>query len=129
MTPVLLLGFSAEAIATAGAVQGVVVAFQHADVDLRHGLLNRVFATNSVHRWHHSARPDEANANYGGVLSLFDQAFGTYRVPPEHHEPQRMGLFAEHHYPVHAVVRSTVAPLCWRRCVEVPSRLEGRDAG
>jgi ornithine lipid hydroxylase len=100
VTPVLLLGFSAEAIAIAGAVKGLTVAFQHADVDLRHGYLNLVFATNSVHRWHHSALTDEGNANYGGVLSIFDLAFGTYRVPPEHLEPQRMGLYVERHDPL-----------------------------
>ncbi len=117
-TPVLLLGFSAEAIALAGVVKSVAVAFQHADVDLRHGPLNYLFATNSVHRWHHSAREAEANSNYGGVLSLFDLVFGTYRVPPEEQEPERMGLFDEKRYPIHTVVRATAAPWCWGRCVE-----------
>ncbi|MBV1860928.1 MAG: sterol desaturase family protein [Nannocystaceae bacterium] len=117
VVPVLVLGFSAEAIAVGGAFKGLNVAFQHADMDLRHGWLNRVFSTNSVHRWHHSAQPDQANANYGGVLSLFDIAFGTYRVPPEDSEPTRMGLFDAPRYPVHGVTRSTLAPFCWQRCV------------
>lgn len=121
VAPVLLLGFSAPAIAVAGAIKGLNVAFQHADIDLRHGWLNRVISTNSVHRWHHSAQPEQANANYGGVLSLFDIAFGTYRVPAEDEEPTRMGLFDEQRYPIHEVTRSTLAPLCWRRCVSGPS--------
>lgn len=117
LAPVLWLGFSAEAIALAGAVKGLNVAFQHADVDLRHGWLSRLFSTNSLHRWHHSARAEQANTNYGGVLSLFDQAFGTYYAPPERDEPATMGLFDEGRYPVHGVLRSLVAPLCWGRCV------------
>lgn len=93
MVPVFLLGFAPEAIALAAAVKGLNVAFQHADIDLRHGYLNYLFSTNSVHRWHHSARSTEANANYGGVLSVFDLLFGSYKVPAEHLEPKRMGLF------------------------------------
>lgn len=115
--PVLLLGFSSEAIGVAGVIRGLNIAFQHADADLRHGPLNLIFSTNSVHRWHHSAEPEEANKNYGGVLSIFDLAFGTYRVPAEHLEPERMGLFDETGYPVHGLRRSIAAPLCWRRCV------------
>lgn len=120
MGPVLLMGFTAEAIAIAGAVKGTCLAFQHADIDLRHAWLNAVFATNSVHRWHHSAKVEEGHSNYGGVLSIFDRLFGTYAVPPEDQEPARMGLFEEAHYPVHSVVRANLAPLCWRRCVQAP---------
>lgn len=117
VTPVLVLGFGPNAIAVAGALKGLNVAFQHADIDLRHGWLNRIVSTNSVHRWHHSARQHEANANYGGVLSVFDVVLGTYKVPPEDREPERMGLFEEKRYPLHQVVLSTVAPWCWARCV------------
>lgn len=122
--PVLALGFSPEAIALAASVRGLNVAFQHADVDLRHGFLNRVFATNSVHRWHHSAKRAEADANYGGVLSIFDVVFGTYQVPAEDQDPHEMGLYDEQHYPVHGVARSLVAPFCWKQCTEAPALVE-----
>lgn len=115
--PVLTLGFSPEAIALAASIRGLNVAFQHADIDLRHGPLNWVFSTNSVHRWHHSAKREEADSNYGGVLSIFDVLFGTYRVPSEDQDPAEMGLYDERHYPIHEVGRSLVAPLCWRGCV------------
>lgn len=118
--PVLLLGFTPEAIAWAGVVQGILVAFQHADVDLRYGPLNYVLATNHVHRWHHSADPEEGCRNFGGVLSLYDLAFGTYLVRPEHRSPTRLGLFHEGVYPVQDLLRASVAPWCWRRCVEPP---------
>ncbi|MBL4634841.1 MAG: sterol desaturase family protein [Kofleriaceae bacterium] len=93
MVPVLMLGFSTEALAMAGAMKGLNIAFQHADIDLRHGFLNYIISTNSVHRRHHSAIPAEANANYSGILSLFDLIFRSYRVPAEHLNPQRIGLF------------------------------------
>ena len=117
VVPVLVLGLSPEAVALAAVVEGVQVAFTHADVDLVHGLTSRLFVTNSVHRWHHSARRDEADANYGGVLSVYDQAFGTWRVPPESTDPAAFGLYAEGRYPVHRLLRALAAPFCWGRCV------------
>jgi len=110
LAPVLLLGFSAEAIALAGAFKGVTLAFQHADADLRHGWLNRILSTNSLHRWHHSAARGEAGSNYGSTLSIFDQLFGTYLLPPEEDDPDEMGLFDERHYPVHTIGRALFAP-------------------
>lgn len=115
--PVLMLGFSPEALALAGAVKGLNIAFQHADLDLQHGFINYVFSTNSLHRWHHSANAKEANRNYGGVLSIYDLLFGSFHLPTDTAEPKKMGLFDPHHYPTHTVLRATVAPFCWRRCV------------
>jgi len=114
--PALWLGLPAEAIALVGAVAGLQVAFQHADVDVRYGVLDLAFATNHVHRWHHSADPAEANANYGNILVLWDHLFGTYRVPDADEDPAAMGLFDGLVYPVHQPIRALMAPLCWRRC-------------
>ncbi|TXD37333.1 sterol desaturase family protein [Lujinxingia vulgaris] len=120
MGPVLLLGFSEESVALAMAIKGVCLAYQHADLDLRHGPLNLIFATNSVHRWHHSASPAEGNRNFGGVLSLYDILFASLLLPAEDAEPERMGLFGDEHYPRHNVLRATAAPWCWKRCVADP---------
>lgn len=32
-----------------------------------------------AHRWHHDSRPGQSQVNFGNVLSLWDQVFGTYR--------------------------------------------------
>ena len=102
-------------------VKGVQVAFQHADVDFRHGWINHLVATNSVHRWHHSADAAEANNNYGAVLVVWDKLFGTFILPPEEDNPAAMGLFDEGRYPIHGIARSIVAPICWKRCVSDPA--------
>lgn len=120
LVPVLILGFSPAAVALFGVVKGVQVAFQHADVDFRHGWLNHWIATNSVHRWHHSALASEANNDYGAVLVVWDKLFGTFFLPPEDRDPSVMGLFDEGRYPIHVISRSIVAPICWRRCVTDP---------
>lgn len=34
-----------------------------------------------MHRWHHAADKSAFDTNYATVFSVFDQAFGTFRVP------------------------------------------------
>jgi sterol desaturase/sphingolipid hydroxylase (fatty acid hydroxylase superfamily) len=57
----------------------VIAVFQHANADLRYGGWNRVFATADLHRWHHATGSDSAPANFGALLVVWDQVFGTYR--------------------------------------------------
>jgi hypothetical protein len=50
-----------------------------------------VLNTPSAHRVHHAANLDYLDANYGGVLIVFDRLFGTYRAERED-LPCRYGL-------------------------------------
>jgi len=58
----------------------VVVVFQHANADLRFGRWNLVFGTADLHRWHHATGRGAPQVNFGTVLMLWDQVFGTYRI-------------------------------------------------
>ncbi len=55
------------------------------------GWLEYVFNTPSAHRVHHASNVDYLDANYGGVLIVFDRLFGTY-VAERADEPCRYGL-------------------------------------
>lgn len=55
------------------------------------GWLEAVFNTPSAHRVHHASNLDYLDANYGGVLIVFDRLFGTY-VAERADEPCRYGL-------------------------------------
>lgn len=92
--PIMLLGVSPEAIWGYLALTQPVVLMQHANIDLRHGWLNRVFSTPEVHRWHHSTHPQEANRNFGNALMLWDHLLGTYRAPEGFDDSRPVGLFA-----------------------------------
>ena len=50
-----------------------------------------MFNTPSAHRVHHASNVDYLDANYGGVLIIFDRLFGTY-VEERADEPCRYGL-------------------------------------
>lgn len=99
--PVMLLGVSPEALIAYLAITQPVVLLQHANIDLRHGWLNRVFSTPEVHRWHHSTVPEEANRNYGNALLIWDHVFGTFKPADGFDETRAIGLFtsSKSHYP------------------------------
>jgi sterol desaturase/sphingolipid hydroxylase (fatty acid hydroxylase superfamily) len=92
--PAMALGFSPTAILGYLAITQPIVLLQHANIDLRHGWLNRIFSTPEVHRWHHATRPQDANRNFGNALLLWDHVFGTFRPAEGFGRATRIGLFA-----------------------------------
>lgn len=92
--PVMLMGFSPEAILGYLVITQPVVLLQHANIDLRHGVLNKIFSTPEVHRWHHSTTPDEANRNFGNALLIWDHVFGTFKSEAGFDESKTIGLFS-----------------------------------
>lgn len=65
-------------------------AIQHGNIRLPEWLerwLRPMLITVDTHRIHHSVSFEEANSNYGAVLSVWDQLFGTYtRINRAQHE-------------------------------------------
>jgi sterol desaturase/sphingolipid hydroxylase (fatty acid hydroxylase superfamily) len=76
-----------QSVIAFGTVVGI---FQHVNADLRFDGWNRIFSTADQHRWHHAADAGAALCNFGAVLMLWDQVFGTYRR--ERHGPTRVGV-------------------------------------
>lgn len=76
-----VLGFPPEALIANNLVRHYYGYFIHADLPWTYGSLGRVFVSPAMHRWHHAADPKAFDTNYATVFSIFDQAFGTFRVP------------------------------------------------
>lgn len=74
----LLSGISMDAIILVSAITAYLGVLTHCNVETRCGMLNYVFNTPNLHRWHHSTNPAEGNRNYGQNLMLWDQLFGTF---------------------------------------------------
>ena len=82
--PLVWLGFDQRIVL---AVLGLNLLYQfwlHATWIPKLGWLEGILNTPSAHRVHHAANPEYLDANYGGVLLVFDRMFGTYR--PERDE-------------------------------------------
>lgn len=77
-TPLVLLGFTPEVVLTALLLNLLYQFWLHADWIPRLGWLEGIFNTPSNHRVHHARNPEYLDANFGGVLVVFDRLFGTY---------------------------------------------------
>jgi len=90
--------------------------FSHCGGEVRAGVLNYLFVTPEVHRWHHSATVPEGHrysVNYGVEFSFWDTLFGTFYLPGTAAHPEQpehighpSGLADERNY-----VRLLLAPL------------------
>jgi len=105
--PLFLLGFSVEVIFIANLVVGLQGFVSHFNVDIRAGWANYFLMGTELHRSHHSADPVEAK-NYGAVVTLWDQLFGTY-----YHRPgvvaRRLGVEQPDLYPTDREVLKVLA--------------------
>jgi sterol desaturase/sphingolipid hydroxylase (fatty acid hydroxylase superfamily) len=81
VTPFILLGVPAEVLALHLLWYGVNGFFQHANIDLKYGLLNYVVSSTDLHRWHHAQEAAVSNHNYGNNLIVWDLLFGTFYNP------------------------------------------------
>ncbi|MCE9520808.1 MAG: sterol desaturase family protein [Alphaproteobacteria bacterium] len=84
MPLILFLGAPKDVMIMVSAITAFIGILTHANVEMRCGILNYVFNTPELHRWHHSKVLAEGNRNYGENLMLFDQLFGTF-----FHSPRR----------------------------------------
>jgi len=77
-TPLSFLGFEPTTVLAALALNLLYQFWIHADWIPRLGVLEYVLNTPSAHRVHHARNPEYLDANFGGVLIVFDRLFGTY---------------------------------------------------
>ena len=81
-----VIGFNTMAVFLAFTVTNVTAVFSHCAADVKAGVLNYVFMTPEVHRWHHTRKVPEGygySCNYGVEFSFWDILFGTYYLPKE----------------------------------------------
>ncbi|QRN97814.1 sterol desaturase family protein [Archangium violaceum] len=90
-TPLALLGFTPATILAGYALNLTYQFWIHADWAPKLGWLEGILNTPSAHRVHHAANLDYLDANYGGVLVIFDRLFGTY-IPERDDLPCQYGL-------------------------------------
>lgn len=111
-TPLLVLGFSQEAVFLHGLFSLGVAFSVHANTGGRLGFWNYVIGTAELHRMHHSVDAHEAG-NHGTVVPLWDQVFGTFRYNAER-GPAAIGVAREERerYP-HSIVGMLAYPLRW----------------
>jgi len=81
--PLVWLGFRPEDVLAALGINLIYQYWLHTEIIGKLGWMEGVFNTPSNHRVHHGSNPQYLDANYGGVLIIFDRIFGTYVVEEE----------------------------------------------
>jgi sterol desaturase/sphingolipid hydroxylase (fatty acid hydroxylase superfamily) len=76
-----LFGFPPYALLINSLVRHYYGQFIHADLPWTFGIFQYIFVSPAMHRWHHADLPAAFGTNFATVFSVFDRAFGTYRVP------------------------------------------------
>ncbi len=89
-SPIALLGFSPQMILVAFALNLLYQFWIHAEWIPPLGFLEGIINTPSAHRVHHASNVEYLDANYGGVLIIFDRMFGTY-IPERREVPIQYG--------------------------------------
>lgn len=81
MAPLLLLGFSAPAIAIHALIYFVQSYFVHSNLRCKFGPFRWLVASPEFHHWHHSNQREAWNKNFAGQLPFLDALFGTSHMP------------------------------------------------
>jgi sterol desaturase/sphingolipid hydroxylase (fatty acid hydroxylase superfamily) len=89
--PLIWLGFDVSTVVSVLTLNLLYQFWIHAAWIPKLGWLEWVLNTPSAHRVHHAANAEYLDANYGGVLIVFDRLFGTYRAQRDD-TPCRYGL-------------------------------------
>ena len=89
--PMVLIGFPMRVVMATLTLNLLYQFWLHATWIPKLGWLEYVLNTPSAHRVHHAANPEYLDANFGGVLIVFDRLFGTY-VEERGDLPCRYGL-------------------------------------
>jgi len=82
---VIILDIPVGVVLTHALAVFAIAAIQHGNIRLPawlESVMQPVLITVDLHRVHHSIVYEEANANFGAVLSVWDRIFGTYRQLP-----------------------------------------------
>lgn len=92
LLPLVVLGFSADAVNGYVILVGVQAVLAHANLRLDFAWLEYVLVTPRYHHWHHARDADYVDANYAIHLPLVDMLMGTFMRPPRGIWPHEYGV-------------------------------------
>jgi len=110
LLPLVLMGFSADAVNAYVILVGLQAVLAHANLNINFGWLEYLLVTPRYHHWHHARHADYVDTNYAIHLPLVDMLMGTFRRPPAGSWPEEYGVMKLETVP-RGIVAQTVMPL------------------
>jgi sterol desaturase/sphingolipid hydroxylase (fatty acid hydroxylase superfamily) len=89
--PLPLIGFPPEMVLMFSALSLIYQFWIHTEAINRMGPFEWIMNTPSHHRVHHATNPKYLDANYAGVLIIWDRLFGSF-IPEDANEKPRYGI-------------------------------------
>ena len=81
LVPMVLMGFSIEAINIYLPILALQSVFIHCNVQWEFAGLQKIITTPKYHHWHHTRDPDALDRNFAISLPVIDMVFGTWHSP------------------------------------------------
>lgn len=117
LLPLVLMGFSPDAVNAYVILVGLQAVLAHANLSLNFGWLEYLLVTPRYHHWHHARHPDYVDRNYAIHLPLVDMLMGTFRRPPARTWPEEYGVLKLESVP-RGLVAQTLMPLRRRKAFD-----------
>lgn len=92
LLPLVVLGFSADAVNGYVILVGIQAVLAHANLRLDFRWLEYLLVTPRYHHWHHARHIDYIDVNYAIHLPLVDMLMGTFKRPPRGQWPDEYGV-------------------------------------
>jgi sterol desaturase/sphingolipid hydroxylase (fatty acid hydroxylase superfamily) len=89
--PMILLGFSQDAVNAYILIVYLWATFAHANIGWRFGWLDRWLVTPRFHHWHHGIEKEAIDVNFAIHFPWLDKLFGTHHLP-EDRWPEGYGI-------------------------------------
>lgn len=125
LAPLVLAGFSAEAINAYVILVGLQAVLAHANLRIDFGWLEYVLVTPRYHHWHHVRDPEWVDKNYAIHLPLVDMLMGTFKRAPPGEWPAEYGVLKLETVPA-GLLAQTLMPL---RSMRTHRRHVGQEVG
>lgn len=90
--PLAFLGFRAEDVMLAFAIQQLYGSLVHTELLGRIPVWDLIFVSPSHHKVHHASNPRYLDKNMGMIFILWDKLFGTFEAEDEQYQKIRFGL-------------------------------------
>lgn len=98
--PLLLIGMPLSVASLLAFAIAIQLLLQHSNVDIRVGVLNRLFAWAPVHRYHHIKYGRAGDVNFALFFSFWDYLFGTaFKSPDASVRHDDLGIGSQPDYP------------------------------
>lgn len=81
LIPMVVLGFSMEAINIYLPILAVQAVFIHCNLEFEFRWLQKIITTPKFHHWHHTSDKEHLDRNFAISLPLWDLLFGTFHSP------------------------------------------------